>query len=101
MIKVPATEAGIPAIEELTARGVNVNITLLFSLARYKQVIDAYVAGLERRASAGLPVDAIASVASFFVSRVDAKVDARLSAGSELRGRAAIANAQAAYVLFR
>jgi transaldolase len=101
MIKVPATEAGIPAIEELTARGVNVNITLLFSLARYEQVIDAYVAGLERRAKGGLPVDAIASVASFFVSRVDAKVDPLLSAASELRGRAAIANAQAAYALFR
>ena len=78
MIKVPATEAGIPAIEQLTARGVNVNITLLFSVARYEQVIDAYVAGLERRVAAGHPVDGIASVASFFVSRVDAKVDAGL-----------------------
>ena len=81
MIKVPATEAGIPAIEELTAAGVNVNITLLFSIARYEQVIDAYLAGLERRAAAGQPVDGIASVASFFVSRVDAKVDALLPAG--------------------
>ena len=76
MIKVPATEAGIPAIEELTARGVNVNVTLLFSVARYEQVIDAYIAGLERRAARGQAVDAIASVASFFVSRVDAKADA-------------------------
>ena len=101
MIKVPATAAGIPAIEELTARGVNVNITLLFSVARYEQVIDAYIAGLERRVAAGEPVDAIASVASFFVSRVDAKVDALLPAGSALRGRVAIANAQRAYGRFR
>jgi transaldolase len=101
MIKVPATAAGIPAIEALTARGVNVNITLLFSVARYEQVIDAYVAGLERRVAAGEPVDAIASVASFFVSRVDSKVDALLPAGSELRGRAAIANAQRAYGRYR
>ena len=101
MIKVPATEAGIPAIEELTARGVNVNITLLFSVARYEQVIDAYVAGLERRVSAGEPVDAIASVASFFVSRVDTKADALLPAGSPLRGRLAIANAHLAYGRYR
>jgi transaldolase len=97
MIKVPATEAGVPAIEELTARGVNVNITLLFSIARYEQVIDAYLTGLERRVAAGEPVDTIASVASFFVSRVDAKVDALLPADSGLRGRVAIANARRAY----
>jgi transaldolase len=97
MIKVPATGAGIPAIEELTARGVNVNITLLFSLERYEQVIDSYVSGVERRVAAGRPVDAISSVASFFVSRVDAKVDPLLPAGSDLRGRVAIANAQRAY----
>jgi len=101
MIKVPATEAGIPAIEELTARGVNVNITLLFSVARYEQVIDAYVAGLERRVAAGQPVHEIASVASFFVSRVDAKIDALLPADSPLRGRAAIANAHLAYGRYR
>src|ERR671910_1802137 len=83
MIKVPATEAGIPAIEELTARGVNVNITLLFSRTRYEQVIDAYIAGLERRVEAGEPVERIASVASFFVSRVDAQADAQLPPGSE------------------
>jgi transaldolase len=100
MIKVPATEAGIPAIEELTARGVNVNITLLFSLARYEQVIDAYIAGLERRLEAGERVDAISSVASFFVSRVDAKADPLLPAGSELRGRIAIANAHRAYTRY-
>jgi transaldolase len=101
MIKVPATEAGIPAIEELTARGVNVNITLLFSVARYEQVIDAYIAGLERRIGDGLTVDTIASVASFFVSRIDAKADALLPEHSELRGRVAIANAQRAYARYR
>ena len=101
MIKVPATEAGIPAIEELTARGVNVNITLLFSLARYEQVIDAYVTGLERRVTAGEAVHDLASVASFFVSRVDAKADPLLPAESELRGKVAIANAHRAYARYR
>ena len=101
MIKVPATAAGIPAIEELTARGVNVNVTLLFSVARYEQVIDAYVAGLERRLTAGQPVGAIASVASFFVSRVDAKADVLLPADSDLRGRVAVANAHRAYARYR
>jgi transaldolase len=101
MIKVPATEAGIPAIEELTARGVNVNITLLFSVARYEQVIDAYAAGLERRLAAGQRVNAIASVASFFVSRVDAKADALLPPDSPLRGRIAISNAHLAYGRYR
>jgi transaldolase len=101
MIKVPATDAGIPAIEELTAHGVNVNITLLFSLARYEQVIDAYIAGLERRLEAGERVDAISSVASFFVSRVDAKADPLLPVGSDLRGRVAIANAHRAYARYR
>jgi transaldolase len=101
MIKVPATEAGIAAIEELTARGINVNVTLLFSVARYEQVIDAYMAGLERRVAEGLPVAGIASVASFFVSRVDAKADPLLPVGSELRGRVAIANARRAYGRYR
>jgi transaldolase len=101
MIKVPATAGGVPAIEELTARGVNVNVTLLFAVARYEQVIDAYLAGLERRVHAGERVDGIASVASFFVSRVDAAADGVLPAGSELRGRVAIANAQRAYGLYR
>jgi transaldolase len=101
MIKVPATGAGVPAIEELTARGVNVNVTLLFSVARYEQVIDAYMSGLERRASAGQPVGGIASVASFFVSRIDAKVDRLLPADSGLRGRVAIANARVAYSRYR
>jgi transaldolase len=100
MIKVPATEAGLPAIEELTARGVNVNITLLFSVARYTQVIDAYMTGLARRLAAGEPLDSIASVASFFVSRIDAKVDPLLSADSSLRGGVAIANARLAYARY-
>jgi transaldolase len=97
MIKVPATDAGLSAIEELTARGVNVNVTLLFSVARYEQVIEAYLAGLERRVNVGQPIDGIASVASFFVSRVDAAADAVLGPDSALRGRVAIANARHAY----
>jgi transaldolase len=101
MIKVPATEAGLAAIEELTARGVNVNVTLLFSVERYEQVIDAYLTGLERRIGAGKPIDRIASVASFFVSRVDTKADALLPPGSELRGRVAVANARRAYARYR
>jgi transaldolase len=100
MIKVPAAGAGIPAIEELTARGVNVNITLLFSISRDEQVIDAYLSGLERRLASGEPVEAIASVASFFVSRVDAKVDPLLPPDSGLRGRVAIANARLAFARY-
>jgi transaldolase len=101
LIKVPATDAGLPAIEELTARGVNVNITLLFSVARYEQVIDAYLSGLEHRLRAGERIDGIASVASFFVSRIDAKADPMLDARPELRGRVAIANAGRAFALYR
>jgi transaldolase len=101
MIKVPATRAGLTAIERLTAFGVNVNITLLFSLERYEQVIDAYMRGLERRLRAGRPLDRIASVASFFVSRIDAKADPLLPAGSPLRGGIAVANAQRAYARSR
>jgi transaldolase len=101
MIKVPATEAGIPAIEELTARGVNVNVTLLFSLARYEQVIEAYIRGLERRLDTGERMDAIASAASFFVSRIDAKADVQLPRGSDLRGRVAIANVRNVYRRYR
>jgi transaldolase len=97
MIKVPATEAGVPAIEELTADGVNVNVTLLFAVERYEQVMEAYLRGLERRAQAREPVDGISSVASFFVSRVDAKADAVLPPDSPLRGEVAIANAHRAY----
>ena len=97
MIKVPATEAGIPAIEQLTADGVNVNVTLLFSVARYERVMEAYLAGLERRAEAGDPLQGISSVASFFVSRVDAKAHAALPLDSPLRGEVAIANAHRGY----
>jgi transaldolase len=89
MIKVPGTEAGMPAIEELTRRGVNVNITLLFSIERYEQVIDAYLRGLAARARAGEPLDSISSVASFFLSRIDTKVDPELPGDSPLRGRVA------------
>lgn len=97
MIKVPGTEAGLPAIEELTRRGVNVNITLLFSIERYEQVIDAYVSGLRARLEAGEPIDSITSVASFFLSRIDTKVDAQLPNDSPLRGRVAVASARVAY----
>ena len=97
MIKVPGTEAGLPAIEELTRRGVNVNITLLFSIERYEQVIDAYLRGLGARVEAGEPTDSITSVASFFLSRIDTKVDAQLPEGSPLRGRVALASARVAY----
>jgi len=100
LIKVAATDAGIEAIEELTARGVSINVTLLFSLSRYEQAIGAYLDGLERRAAAGEPLSGITSVASFFVSRVDAAVDPRLAPGSSLRGRIAIANAQRAYARY-
>jgi transaldolase len=97
LIKVPATHAGVDAIEELTAAGVNVNVTLLFSVGRYEEVIEAYLRGLERRVAAGQPIAGISSVASFFVSRVDAKADAVLAPDSPLRGQVAIANAQLAY----
>jgi transaldolase len=101
MIKVPATAAGIGAIEELTYRGVNVNVTLLFSVERYDQVIDAYLQGLERRQAAGQPLQGLNSVASFFVSRVDTKADAVLPPNASSRGRVAIANAQLAYTHYR
>jgi transaldolase len=97
LVKVAATDAGIAAIEELTARGVSVNVTLLFSLRRYEQAVAAYLGGLERRARNGLRIEEVHSVASFFVSRVDAAVDRRLPEGSPLRGHAAIANARMAY----
>jgi transaldolase len=96
MIKVPGTEAGLPAIEELTRLGVNVNITLLFSIERYEQVIDAYLRGLRARAEAGEPLDRLSSVASFFLSRIDSKVDPQLPDDSPLRGQIAIASARVA-----
>jgi transaldolase len=113
MIKVPGTSEGAIAVRRLTAAGVNVNITLLFSIAAHRRVIRAYLAGLADRQAAGKEVDHIGSVASFFVSRVDTEVDKRLDAiaasrtGAErdrvlaLRGKAAIANAKLAYQLFR
>jgi transaldolase len=97
MIKVPGTEAGLPAIEELTRRGVNVNITLLFSVERYEQVIDAYLNGLRARTQAGEPLNSTTSVASFFLSRIDTKVDERLPDRSPLRGQLALASARVAY----
>jgi transaldolase len=101
MIKVPGTAAGLPAIEELTRRGVNINITLLFSIERYEQVIDAYLRGLSARAGAGEPVDTVASVASFFLSRIDTKADALLAAGAPARGQVALASARVAYQRYR
>ena len=97
MIKVPGTPAGLAAIEELTRRGVNVNITLLFAIERYEEVIDAYLRGLTARAQAGKPLDRIASAASFFLSRIDTTVDAQLPRESSLRGRVALASARVAY----
>jgi transaldolase len=101
MIKVPATDAGLVAIKELTRLGVNVNVTLLFAVERYEQVIDAYMEGLAARAAAGDPLEGITSVASFFVSRIDTKVDAALQPGAPLRGRIAVANARVAYQHYR
>src|SRR6476620_1614028 len=92
MIKIPATKAGIPAIRKATSVGININITLIFSLARYAEVMDAYLSGLEDHIAAGHSVNHIASVASFFVSRVDSKIDPKLPEGSDLQGKAAIAN---------
>jgi transaldolase len=97
MIKVPGTEAGLPAIEELTRHGVNVNITLLFSVERYEQVIDAYLRGLRARAQSHESVATIRSVASFFLSRIDVKVDPQLPGDSPLRGQVALASARVAY----
>ncbi|MEU6097938.1 transaldolase [Streptomyces sp. NPDC047079] len=102
MIKIPATEAGLPAITEVIGQGISVNVTLIFSLERYRQVMDAYLAGLEKARAAGLDLSAIHSVASFFVSRVDTEIDKRLAKlGTDealaLKGRAALANARLAY----
>jgi transaldolase/glucose-6-phosphate isomerase len=111
MIKIPATEQGLPAIRRSLAAGLNINITLIFSLKRYRQVIDAYLSALEDRLAAGLAVDGLASVASFFVSRIDTKVDTRLEAlirqggqiaerARALQGKAAVASAKGAYQIF-
>jgi transaldolase len=102
MIKIPATKAGLPAITEVIGLGISVNVTLIFSLERYREVMDAYLAGLEKAAKNGLDLSTIHSVASFFVSRVDSEIDKRLTVlGTEqalaLKGRAALANARLAY----
>ncbi len=100
MVKIPATKEGIPAIRQAIAAGINVNVTLIFAIERYGAVMDAYIAGLEDRAALNEPVNMVASVASFFVSRVDTKIDPRLPEGSALCGKAAIANAKFAYDAF-
>ncbi|MGH7673760.1 MAG: transaldolase, partial [Gemmatimonadales bacterium] len=105
LIKIPGTRVGLAAVLASLERGINVNITLLFAVERYAEVIEAYLAALERRVGRGAPIDRIASVASFFVSRVDTKIDKLLDtkgsdAARRLRGTAAIANAQVAYQLF-
>lgn len=112
MIKIPATKAGLPAITAAIADGINVNVTLIFSRERYAEVMEAYLEGLEQRVAAGLPVDRVASVASFFVSRVDTKIDGRLAEmvdregkradkAASLQGKAAIANAKLAYADYK
>uniref|UniRef100_A0AAU3H2A3 Transaldolase n=1 Tax=Streptomyces sp. NBC_01401 TaxID=2903854 RepID=A0AAU3H2A3_9ACTN len=102
LIKIPATKAGLPAITETIGRGISVNVTLIFSLERYREVMDAYLAGLEKAKTAGLDLSQIHSVASFFVSRVDTEIDKRLDAvGSDAakaaKGKSALANARLAY----
>ncbi|MER6354076.1 transaldolase [Streptomyces sp. NPDC001634] len=102
LIKIPATRAGLPAITETIANGISVNVTLIFSLERYREVMDAYMTGLEKAKERGLDLSKIHSVASFFVSRVDTEIDKRLDAlgtpeAKALRGKAAIANARLAY----
>ncbi|MCW2994734.1 MAG: transaldolase [Conexibacter sp.] len=103
MIKIPGTDEGLPAITEALYAGINVNVTLLFKVSQYEKVVDAFLAGLERRVDEGLPVDGIHSVASFFVSRVDTEVDKRLEgsgADKALFGKAGVANARWAYQSF-
>jgi transaldolase len=105
LIKIPATKAGLPAITETIGAGISVNVTLIFSLQRYDEVIDAYLAGLEKAQAAGIDLSGIESVASFFVSRVDTEVDKRLAAigtdaAAELKSKAGVANARLAYELY-
>jgi transaldolase len=102
LIKIPATRAGLPAIAEVIGLGISVNVTLIFSLERYRKVMDAYLTGLEKANERGLDLSQIHSVASFFVSRVDTEIDKRLEAlgtseAGALRGKAAVANARLAY----
>ena len=106
LVKIPATEAGLPAITRATADGISVNVTLIFSVERYKAVMDAYLTGLEQAVENGQELSRIHSVGSFFVSRVDSEIDKRLEAnGSDeamaLRGKAAIANSRLAYAAYR
>lgn len=106
MIKVPATGAGVPAIEQLIAEGVNVNVTLLFAVDAYADVAEAWLRGLERRAERGDPLGHVASVASFFISRIDSLLDGKIAESGDaslqpLLGRIAIANARLAYAHFR
>src|ERR1700686_508622 len=107
MVKVPATPAGIPAIRQLTGRGLNINITLLFSVTVYEQVVEAYISGLEDLKRAGRDISKVGSVASIFVSRIDVAIDKRLDkfgdkrVADRLRGNAAIANAKLAYVRYK
>jgi transaldolase len=103
MVKIPATLAGLPAITRVLAEGVSVNVTLIFSVQRYREVMDAFLAGLEQAKTNGHDISQISSVASFFVSRVDTEIDKRLakiSGGDRLRGKAAIANARLAYAAY-
>jgi transaldolase len=103
-VKIPATKAGLPAIEEMIARGRSINVTLIFSLERYAEVAEAYIRGLERLVEAGGDPGAVASVASFFVSRVDTETDRRLDeigGHDELKGKLAIANAKLAYQRYK
>jgi transaldolase/glucose-6-phosphate isomerase len=103
MIKVPATPQGIPAIETLISEGININVTLMFSLKHYESVANAYLAGLEKRAASGADISQVASVASFFVSRVDTAVDRELEkiGNTSLKGKIAIANSKATYMRFK
>ena len=100
LIKIPATVEGLPAITAVLAAGISVNVTLIFSVERYRHVLDAWLSGLEAARANGHNLSEIESVASFFVSRVDTEVDSRLPAGSPLRGTAAIANARVAHEAF-
>ena len=102
-VKIPATEAGLPAIEEMIAKGKSINVTLIFSLERYAEVVEAYIRGLERLVEAGGDGGSVSSVASFFVSRVDTEADRRLDelGRDELKGKLAIANAKLAYQRYK
>lgn len=112
MVKIPATKEGLPAITRTIAAGINVNVTLIFSLERYTEVMDAYISGLEQRVAAGEPLENIASVASFFVSRIDSKIDAWLdeviarggegaTPANSIKGKIALASAKMAYQQYK